>query len=135
MPKSTSHRNSTPSTEVEAPQPGRRRFSPAEKLRIVREAAACTEPGQVEALLRREGIYSSYLTSWRKAIEQHGVNGLGNTRSGRKPKLDAKEMRIQELEKKTARLERELDIAQKLIALQKKVSELLGVTLPKSEEP
>ena len=135
MPKSSSRTRRAPTTEVEAPKPARRRFSPADKLRIVREAQAATEPGQIEAMLRREGIYSSYLTTWRKEIEQHGVQGLEGKRPGRKAKKDAKDLRIVALEKKTARLEHELEIAQKLISLQKKVSELLGVTLPKSEEP
>lgn len=135
MSKSPKNTSSTPSTEVEAPPEKRRRFSAADKVRIVREAAACTERGQVQELLRREGIYSSHLAAWRKAIEHHGVRGLEGVRPGRKAKQDPKDARIEALEKKAARLEHELDVAQKLIAIQKKVSELLGVTLPPSERP
>lgn len=136
MPKPpTTPKTRAPSTEVEEPRRARRKFSAADKLRIVREAAACTERGEVEALLRREGIYSSHLSGWRKAIEEHGVRGIETRRPGRKPSRDAKDARIEALEKKAARLERDLEVAQKLIALQKKVSELLDVTLPTSEEP
>ena len=83
------------------PKPGKRRkFSAAEKLRIVREAAACTQRGDIEALLRREGIYSSLLTAWRNQLALHGSEAL----AGRKPKQDAKDRRIAELEKRSARL-------------------------------
>lgn len=117
------------------PTPGkRRRFSAAEKLRIVREAAACTERGAIEALLRREGIYSSLLTAWRKQLALRGSEGLAPRTPGRKPKLDAKDRRIQELEKKAARLEAKLSLAEKLIALQKKASELLGIELASDDE-
>jgi transposase len=117
------------------PVPGKRRsFTAAEKLRIVREAAACTERGGIEALLRREGIYSSLLSSWRKQLDLRGSEALAVRKPGRKPKLDAKDRRILELERRTARLEAKLALADKLIALQKKASELLGVELATDEE-
>ena len=112
------------------PKRTRRKFTAAEKLRILKEAAACTGRGEVEALLRREGIYSSHLSNWRQQLAQRGNEGLGGARPGRKPKLDAKDRRIQELERKTARLEHKLLIADKLIALQKKAHEVLGIALP-----
>ena len=112
----------------------RRKFTAAEKLRIVREAAACTERGSIEALLRREGIYSSLLTAWRKQFSLLGSQGLAGRAPGRKPKFDAKDRRIQELEKRTARLEAKLALAEKLIDLQKKASELLGIELASEEE-
>src|ERR1019366_4271456 len=109
---------------------GRRRsFSAAEKLRIVREAAASTKRGGVEALLRREGIYSSHLAAWRKELVLHGSEALAGRKPGRKPKLDAKDLRIAELEKRSARLEAKLSLAEKLIDLQKKVSAILGINL------
>ena len=114
------------------PRP-RRVFTPAEKLRIVREAAACTERGQIEALLRREGIYSSLLTAWRKAIATHAVTALAAKKAGRKPLRDDASMRLEALERKNARLEKELELARKVIELQKKVSEILGVTMPSIE--
>jgi transposase len=109
---------------------GRRRtFSASEKLRIVRQAAACTERGDVEALLRREGIYSSHLTAWRKQLALHGSEALAGRKRGRKPKLDAKDRRIGVLEKRAAKLEAKLSLAEKLIDLQKKVSAILGINL------
>jgi transposase len=112
------------------PKPGKRRSFPvAEKLRIVREAAACTKRGDVEALLRREGIYSSLLTAWRKQLALHGSEALAGRKAGRKSKLDAKDRRIAELEKRAARLEAKLSLAEKLIDLQKKVSAILGINL------
>lgn len=112
------------------PKPGKRRsFTAAEKLRIVREAAACTRRGDVEALLRREGIYSSHLAAWRKQLALHGSDALAGRKPGRKPKLDAKDRRIAELEKRAARLEAKLSLAEKLIDLQKKVSAILGINL------
>ena len=117
------------------PSRKRRKFTPAEKLRIVKEAAQCREPGEIGALLRREGIHSSHLSSWRQALEAHGVEGLSSRKRGRKVKLDAKDHRIAELEKKLRHTEKELAIAQGLLEVQKKVSQLLGVTLPGSEKP
>jgi hypothetical protein len=80
--------------------------------------------------MRREGIYSSHLSNWRAQRMARGAAGLVGAKPGRKPKLDAKDRRIQELERRTARLERELLISQKLIELQKKAHELLGIALP-----
>lgn len=112
------------------PRPGKRRsFTAAEKLRIVREAAACTRRGDIEALLRREGIYSSHLAAWRKQLALHGSDALAGRKPGRKAKLDAKDRRIAELEKRAARLEAKLSLAEKLIDLQKKVSAILGINL------
>jgi transposase-like protein len=115
---------------VPAPPRRRRSFSPADKLRIVREADAATERGQIEALCRREGIYSSHLAAWRKALALHGEVGLGARKPGRKATRDAKDVRIEALEKRAARLERDLDVARKVIGLQKKLSEILGIQLP-----
>jgi transposase len=117
------------------PKPGkRRRFSAAEKLRIVREAAVCKERGEVAALLRREGIYSSHLAAWRKQLALHGTEALAGRKPGRKPRLDAKDRRIAELEKRAAKLEAKLTLAEKLIALQKKASEILGIDLATGDD-
>jgi transposase-like protein len=118
--------------EVPAPARKRRRFSPAEKLRIVRAANECTKHGAVEELMRKEGIYSSMLSNWRRAIEAQGVEGLGSRKRGRKSNLDAKDRRIEALEKKLAHTEKELAITRTLVDLQKKVSEVLGVALSNS---
>lgn len=119
--------------EVRPPPRKRRVFTAAEKLRIVREAEACG-PGEVGALLRREGLYSSHLSTWRKALGVHGTAGLSQLKRGRKAKYDAKDRRILELEKQLRAAEKELAIRQALIELQKKVSALLGITLPSPEE-
>jgi transposase len=117
------------SVEIEAKSGKRRSFSASEKLRIVREAAACTERGDVEALLRREGIYSSLLAGWRKQFALHGSEALAGRKRGPKPKFDAKDRRIAELEKRSARLEAKLSLMEKLLDLQKKVSVILGIDL------
>lgn len=115
------------------PKRPRRDFSAAEKLRIVEEANACTEPGQIAALLRREGIYSSHLATWRKKLRLKGSEGLGVAKPGRKPSRDDRDKRIEELERKAAHLEKKLALAQQLLALQKKASELLGIDLATDE--
>lgn len=135
MPKSSNRSSSTvPSVEVTPPPRQRRKFTAADKLRIVQEAATC-ERGDLAALLRREGLYSSHLAAWRKELALHGSEGLAKRKAGRPPKGDARDARIFALEKTNARLERELELSRKLIALQKKVSELLGVGLLERDEP
>jgi len=127
-------RSSGVSFEILPKSGKRRKYSAAEKLRIVREAAACTKRGDVEALLRREGIYSSHLAAWRKELALHGSEALAGRKPGRKPLLDAKDQRIAELEKRAARLEAKLALAEKLIELQKKVSAILGINLMTDDE-
>jgi transposase-like protein len=122
---------------VAAPQNDRRqrrRFAPEDKARILREAEGCTERGQLAALLRREGIYSSHLTSWRVLARREGEAGLAAKKPGPKPTKDAKDKIIERLEKQKARLEKELRISRKLIELQVKAHEILGIALPRVEE-
>ena len=114
----------------------RRHFSPAEKLRILKEADSCLasgKRGELEALLRREGIYSSLLSSWRTLLGAHGSAGLTTKKPGRKPKLTEAERLNVQLTKRNAELERKLHIANVLIALQKKAHEILGLALPESD--
>ena len=111
----------------------KRTFTAAEKLRIVKKADACLASGKrgaLEAMLREEGIYSSHLSSWRTQIAESGTAGLAARKAGRKPKLDAKDRRIAELEKRNAKLERQLHVADVVIALQKKAHAILGIALP-----
>lgn len=118
------------------PKRTRRVFSAADKLRIVKEADACLTSGRrgdLEALLRREGIYSSLLSSWRAQLGAHGATGLATRKPGRKPRLTEAERRNVELMKRNAELERKLHIANVLIALQKKAHEILGIALPESD--
>ena len=107
--------------ETTPPKP-RRRFSASEKLRLVKAADAALasgERGALEALLRREAIYSSLLSSWRQQVGARGSVGLAPQKPGRKPKLDDKDRRLVAVEKENAVLKRKLQIAEGLIALQK----------------
>lgn len=121
-------------TEVSA-KATRRRFSTAEKVRILREADACAhEKGAVTALLRREGLYSSHLTSWRK---QRDAGQFGKTPRKRGPVAttpDPRDKQIADLERRALRAEARADRYERLCALQKKVSELFGIPLETESE-
>ena len=122
----------TPDPEVAA-LPKRRQFSAAYKRRIVREAN-CQVPGEVGALLRREGLYSSHLTHWRREVEAGENAALAPKPRGPKPDLAKAESRRNEaLEREVARLRHKLERAEQIIEAQKKLCELLG--LPMGEEP
>lgn len=121
-------------TEVVA-KAKRRRFSAQEKLRILQEVDACTKPGEQGALLRREGLYSSHLVEWRRARERGELDALEPKRRGRKPVVvHPLERRNAELERALAKAEARARRAEALVELQKKVSELLGIQLPKEDE-
>jgi transposase len=110
----------------------RRRFTTAEKLRILEEADACTEPGEIGALLRREGIYSSYLSKWREAKARGQLSALDGQRRGPKPATDAALAReVVRLRREKDRLQKRLAQAEAIIEVQKKLSQLLG---PSPEE-
>ena len=98
----------------------RRKFTAAYKSRILREAELCTQPGQLGALLRREGLYYSNIAKWRRQAEQ-GL--IPKKRGPQKP--DPGVRRIAELEKANAKLARKLKQAELIIEVQKKVAELL----------
>ena len=118
-----------PNPEVE-PRAKRRRFSATYKARIVTEVDR--SPGQTGAILRREGLYSSHLTNWRKQARAATVKALSKKR-GRKGKSEA-ELENERLRKQVARLERELEKSQILIDAQKKLAVILGIDLPKLSE-
>jgi transposase-like protein len=124
-------------TAHEAVQPGtRRRFTASEKLRLVKAAQAAIasgERGALEALLRKEGIYSSHLSSWRRQFGAGGEAGLTPRTPGRKPKLDAKDRQLLTATKEIEALQRKLRVANALISLQKKAHELLGLALPEEQ--
>ena len=124
-------RSEMPDPEV-VPAAERRRFSAGEKLRILEEAEACTEPGEIGALVRREGIYSSYLSRWRQAREREQLMALGGQQRGPKPATDAGLVReVARLRRENERLQARLDQAEAIIEVQKKLSQLLG---PSAEE-
>lgn len=112
----------------------RRRFTPQERERILREADGCTQRGELGALLRREGIYSSHLSTWRTARDREGIAGLQDKKPGPKPQKDARDKVIEQLEKKIARLEKQQRINQGLIDLQIKAHEILEIALPRIED-
>lgn len=121
-------------TEVSA-KATRRRFTTAEKVRILKEADACAhEKGAVTALLRREGLYSSHLTSWRR---QRDAGQFGKTPKKRGPvpvPPDRRDKQIAELERSLRKAEARADRYERLCALQKKVSELFGIPLETEDE-
>jgi transposase len=108
-------------------QPSRRRFSAAYKVRILEEAERCTEPGEVGRLLRREGLYSSSLTGWRKAARNGTLKALSKKR-GRKVQRNPLEEKVRKLERQNARLENELRKAHLIMDVQGKVAGLLGIS-------
>ena len=116
---------------VVAEKPVRRRFTADYKQRILREADRCTESGQLGALLRREGLYSSHLSTWRQQRDEGTLAGLTPKRRGRKPNPDAPLIAENErLKRETQRLAAKLRQAETIIEVQKKLSEILGIPLP-----
>lgn len=123
----------TPNPEVVA-KPSRRKFTAEYKVRVLHEANQCTQPGELGALLRREGLYSSNLSDWRYQREQGSLMALGARKRGRKLKTSDPLMRkVAELKRENLRLEGRLKQAETIIEFQKKVSELLGIPLSNSE--
>jgi transposase-like protein len=105
----------------------RRRFTAEYKRKILKEADGCSRPGELGALLRREGLYSSHLAAWRRAREAGGLAGLTPKKRGpRAPVVDPRDQRIVELEREVRRLTARLERTEALIEVQKKVSLLLG---------
>lgn len=109
----------------------RRQFTAAYKVRILREADTC-EPGQLGALLRREGLYSSHLTHWRQQRERGLLAALAPGRRGR-PVGTTGEQELARLRQENERLTQKLAAAEAIIDIQKKVSALLGLTTPAAE--
>lgn len=115
-----------PNTEVVA-KAKRRRFTAAEKLRALREAEACRGSGEIGALLRREGLYSSYLTTWRRQQELGELEGLSPQKRG--PKPDPQAVELAKLRRENERLQVRLRQAELIIDVQKKVACMLGETI------
>src|SRR6266571_3768618 len=105
-------------------RPLRRRFSAEYKLRILREVEACSRPGEIGALLRREGLYSGHLSKWRRQRDAGALEALGRPR-GRKP-VDRRELEIAELHRRLERSEAELAKARTVIEIQGNVCALTG---------
>ena len=115
-------------------KPVRRHFGVEYKLRILHEADQCTKSGQVGALLRRDGLYSSHLTAWRQQRSEGTLAGLAPKRRGRKASPDAPlVVENERLKRDNQRLTARLRQAETIIEVQKKLSEILGILLPPPE--
>ena len=107
----------------------RRRFTARYKLRILEEADACRAPGEVGALLRREGLYSSQLTQWRRARREGSLKALSKPRGPKGRRRDKVAVENEQLRKENARLRRRLEQANTILEIQKKASEILDIPL------
>ena len=121
----TPEKMNSPPTEV-TPKPKRRSFTGAYKRRILKETEGCPS-GQVGALLRREGLYSSHLSDWRRELAQQDEAAL--ERKPRGPQADVAKRRIVQLEKDKAHLQARAEKAELLVEIQKKLSIWLGIPL------
>ena len=123
------------SSEVEVmAKPVRRRFTAEYKLGVLRQADARSGRGELGALLRREGLYSSHLTQWRKQRERGEFEGLSRKRGPSAKQRNPLADKVRVLERENARLQRRAERAEGLVELQKKVSEILGIELKQSAE-
>lgn len=114
-----------PDPEVRA-HPKRRRFTAAYKAQVVEEAQRCTGPGEIGTLLRREGLYSSALTQWRRQYQAGALKGLRDDKRGRPRTRDARDQELERLRREVERLSRKLGQAELIMDIQKKVAAMLG---------
>ena len=121
-----------PNPEV-VPRAKRRQFSAKYKLRILTEADQCTQRGEIGALLRREGLYSSHLTTWRRQRDQGQLAGLAPEKRGRKP--DPQAVELARLQRENEQLKARLEQAETIIEVQKKLSQMLGLPPAEKDEP
>jgi len=118
---------SPPDPEVTGKKP-RRKFTVKYKLRMLKKADACTEPGQLGVLLRQEGLYSSNLTTWRKQRDEGILIAMSPKKRGRKAKpKNSLAPEVARLQKENQRLKNKLKQAELIIDAQKKISEILGI--------
>ena len=125
-----------PSSEV-IPKRIKRRFSAREKLRIIAAADLCTLRGELGALLRKEGLYSSQIKTWKLDVEKGRISALTDKKRGRKPASDNPFIgRLAEAEKRNRTLTKKLERAEEIIHFQKKFAEMFGkiITLPEDIE-
>jgi transposase len=120
-------RVSVPDPEVSAAS-GRRRFSASYKARIVREADACTKPGEIGALLRREGLYSSHLNHWRRDYRKGAESALADDKRGRKATKNPLGPEVERLGRELERSQKKLRQAEMIIEFQKNLCEILGIS-------
>ncbi len=105
----------------------RRKFSPAYMQRIVREADACSAPGAIGELLRREGLYSSHLSTWRSAVAASDAALLSPKRGPKPDPAKAADRQLARLQMENEKLRKQLGRAEQIIDVQKKLCDLLGL--------
>ncbi len=128
----TMNTTEAPATEVPATAT-RRTFTKEYKLRVLERADRCTGGGEVGKLLRGEGLYSSHLTAWRRQRREGTLKALAKRR-GPKVKKSAEQREVDDLRRENARLRRKLDHAEKIIGVQKKLSEVLGIQFEEDDD-
>jgi transposase-like protein len=129
--------NEVPPQETEVVAKAKRRsFTATYKRDIIRQADACSQPGQLGALLRREGLYSSHLSTWRRELQDKELAALAPSKRGPKAaSLDPRDQELASLRRDNAKLLLRAERAEMLVEIQKKVSMLLGLELPRTDEP
>ena len=133
--RTTDSEDAKPTATEVAAKARRRRFTAEYKRAILAEADACKEFGALGALLRREGLWSSHLSVWRAQRMRGELMGLTPKKRGPKTKVKSPlDRRVDELERENAKLLKRAERAEALIEVQKKLSELWGVTLPTLED-
>ena len=136
QPRTEPNRNGQLEAEVPdpevVPRAKRRQFSAQYKLRMLTEADQCSQRGEIGALLRREGLYSSHLTTWRKQRDRGQLQGLSPKKRGRKPDPQAAE--LARLQRENERLKARLEQAETIIEVQKKLSQMLGLPPAETDE-
>lgn len=126
--------SSRPDPEVLEKKP-RRRFSAKYKLKVLDKIDSCEKPGEIGAILRREGIYHSNISAWKRQREQGMLQGLAPKKRGRKQKeVNPLAKRVAELERENTRLADQLKKAETIIDVQKKISDILGLNQPSNSE-
>jgi transposase len=123
-------RESMPETEV-VEKAKRRQYTAEYKLRILQEVEACKEKGEIGALLRREGLYSSLIYKWREQRNRGSLEGLAAHKRG--PKADVRAVEFARLKRENERLRKRLERAELIIDVQKKVAQMLGVALEEQD--
>jgi transposase len=113
------------------PKAQRRQYTAEYKRQILEEYEACSEPGEKGAMLRREGLYSSHITTWRRQRERGELAGLASKKRG--PKVDPQAKENVRLRRENERLKKRLEQAELIIEVQKKVSQILGIEMRENE--
>ena len=116
-----------------SPRPQRRTFSAAAKLRILAETDCAADTGGIAAILRREGLYSSALTDWRRQRDAGAFEALKPQRRGPRPEVAKPAAELDQLRRENARLRQRLEHAEAIIGIQKKVAALLGMPMATTE--